>query len=69
MREWDRLLSQTDITLSLLRSARVNPKLSAYAYLFGQFDYNKTPLVLPGTEVVAHTKVSKRASWQLNGEQ
>ena len=69
MRESDRLLPQTEIRLNLLRSARVNPKLSAYVYLFGQFDYNKTPLVPPGTRVVAHTKVSKRASCQLNGEQ
>ena len=69
MREWDRLLVQAELTLNLLRSSRVNPKLFAYAYLFGQFDYNKTPLVPPGTKVVAHTKTSKRASWELNGEQ
>lgn len=69
MREWGRLLVQAELTLNLLHSARVNPKLSAYAYLFGQFDYNKKPIVPPGTKVVAHTKVSKRASWELNGEQ
>ena len=33
--EWDRLIPQANITLNLLRSARVNPKLSAYAYIFG----------------------------------
>ena len=62
-------MPQTEIPLNSLCSARVNPKLSAYPYLFGQFDYNKTPLVPPRTRVVAHTKVSKRASWQLNGGQ
>ena len=46
-REWDRLLVQSELTLNLLRAARANPKLSAWAYLFGQFDYNKTPLVPP----------------------
>ena len=37
--------------------------------MFGQFDYNKTPLVPPGTNVVAHTHPSIRASWQMHGEQ
>ena len=35
IQEWDRLLPQATITLNLLRNARVNPKLSSYAYLFG----------------------------------
>ena len=34
--EWDRLLKQAEIALNLLRQARQNTKLSAYAYLFGQ---------------------------------
>ena len=68
LKEWDRLLLQVEITLNLLRSARVNPRLSAYAYLFGEFDYNKTPLVPPGTKLVAHNKPSNRSSWALNGE-
>ena len=29
--EWDRLTQQANITLNLLRTARFNPKLSAYA--------------------------------------
>ena len=69
IREWDRLLTQAELTLNLLQTARVNPSLSAYAYLFGNFDYNRTPLVPLGTKVVAHTKTSKRASWELNGKQ
>ena len=66
--EWDRLLPQAVITLNLLRAARINPNLSAYAYVFGQFDYNRTPLVPPGTQVVAHNKPNHRATWALNGE-
>ena len=69
MREWDRLLYQVEFTLTLLRSAKANSNLSAYAYLFGEFDYNKTPIVPPGTRVVAHTKPQQQASWELNGEQ
>ena len=44
IQEWDRLLEQANLTLNLLRSARCNPKLSAWAYLFGEFDFNATPL-------------------------
>jgi hypothetical protein len=42
--EWDRILPQAELTLNLLRSSRVNPKLSAHAYLHGNFDFNKTLL-------------------------
>ena len=66
--EWDRLICQAVLTLNLLRSARINPNLSAYAYVFGQFDYNRTPLAPPGTKVVAHDTPDKRATWALNGE-
>ena len=41
--EWDQLVKQGEITLNLLRNSRVNPGLSAWAYLQGQFDYNATP--------------------------
>ena len=52
--QWDRLLKQAEITLNLLRNANRNSKLSAYAYLFGTFDFNKTPMAPPGIKVVAH---------------
>ncbi len=66
--EWDRLLFQATTTLNLLRNSRVNPKLSAYAYLFGNFDYNKTPLVPPGTKVIIHRKPQQRATWDFHGK-
>jgi hypothetical protein len=50
-------LFQVELTLNVLHSSRVNPKLLAYAYyLNGHFDFNKTPLAPPGTKVVIHTK-------------
>ena len=67
--EWNRLLPQAEITLNLLQSARVNPWLSAYVYIFGEFDFNKTPLVPPDTKVVAHTKVCNRKTWEVNQEE
>jgi hypothetical protein len=67
--EWDQLLFQVELTLNLLKSSRVNPKLSAYAYLNGNFDFNKTPLAPPGTKVVVHLKPDQRASWAYHGKE
>ena len=64
----DRLFEQADITLNLLRSARSNPKLSAYAYMFGEFNFAATPLAPPGTKIVAHIKPNQRRTLKLNGE-
>ena len=64
--EWDRLLDQAVLTLNLLQTSRVNPKLSSHAYLFGNFDFNKTPLAPPGTRVVVHEKPQQRASWDFH---
>ena len=55
--QWDHLLPQAILTLNLLRSARSNPALSAWAYLFGLFDYNRTPIAPPGMKVIAQVKM------------
>jgi hypothetical protein len=60
---WDKLLEQAILTLNLLRGSRVNPKLSAWAQLFGTFDYNATPLAPPGINVLVHDKPQDRDSW------
>ena len=67
LREWDRLITQAEIILNLLRNSRMNPKLSAYAYLFGPYDFNRYPLAPPGTKVVVHAKPSDRTSWGFHG--
>ena len=51
----------------MLCSARVNPNMSAYTYLFGEFDLNATPLAPPGIRVVSHTNSKVRGTWQPNG--
>lgn len=60
---WDRLILQGVITLNLLRASRVNPRLSAYAQVFGQFAFNDTPLAPPGCHVMVHEKPHLRESW------
>ena len=56
------------MTLNMLRASRVNPNISAYAYLFGEFDFNVTPLAPPGTRVVAHIKPVVRETWAPNSK-
>lgn len=63
MHLWDRIIPQAVISLNLMRASRINPKLSAYAQVFGQFSYNATPLAPPGTHVLVHVKPSLRDSW------
>ena len=65
--EWDRLLPQCEITLNLLRASRINPKVLAYNSIFGIYNFNKTPLAPPGTQVVVHEKVNNRKTWALRG--
>ena len=67
--EWDRLLPQAFLTLNLLRTSRVNPNLSAYAVMNGQFDFGATPLAPPGTKVLVHHKPSHRHSWDPHGQE
>jgi hypothetical protein len=64
---WDTLLPQATLSLNLLQTSRINPQLSAYAQLFGNFDYNRMPLAPPGTKVVAHKKANKCSSWAPHG--
>ena len=67
IRKWDRLLSKWVITLNLLRNFRVNPALSEYAYLFGPYDFNKSPMAPPVTCVIVHDKPVKLTVWVHHG--
>ena len=42
----DRLIKHAVVTLNILRSSRINPLLSAYNQLYGNFYFNTTPLIL-----------------------
>ena len=64
--EWDSLIPQTILTLNLLHNANVAPKISAYAYHHGPFDYGRMPLAPIGCAVQFHVKPGRRRTW---GEQ
>ena len=67
LQEWEQLLPQCELTLNLLRTSSLNPNLSAWEYLFGVFDYRKTPLVPPGTKIVVLLKPEEHPTWHFNG--
>ena len=60
---WDSLILQANIMINLLRSLQINPKLLAYAQIFGQFDYNATPLAPPGYKCIVHDKPTAYKTW------
>ena len=59
---WDQLLPQAELTLNLLRQARVQPDISAWKFLMGVFNYYSTPLGTLGCPVMIHKKTSNRNS-------
>ena len=63
MKLWDRLLLQAELTLNLLRQSNTTPTISAYAHLYGPFDYNRMPLAPLGCPVQIHEPPAKRGTW------
>ena len=53
------------MTLNMLRSSRINPKLSAYNQIWGNF--NTTPMAPPGCRVVVHKSSETRGTWTSHG--
>ncbi len=58
-----RLLPQAEHTLNMLRSARVAPNVSAYAYLWKQHNFNANPFAPLGCKVEAHIQPAVRETW------
>ena len=54
--QWDRLIDVAVLTLNMMRASRINPKKSSYNGIWGNFDFNKTPLAPPGCLIVAHKR-------------
>jgi hypothetical protein len=68
MHLWQRLLLQAVITLNMLRTSRINPKLSASTHIFGQYDFNRAPMAPPGTRIIAHETPNRRSTWDPHGQ-
>jgi hypothetical protein len=68
MHLWDILLPQAVITLNILRTSRINPKLSAATHIYGQYNFNRAPMAPPGTGIVAHETPNRRLTWAPHGQ-
>jgi hypothetical protein len=68
MHLWDIILPQAVITLNMLRTSRINPKLSAATHIFGQHDYNRAPMAPPGTRIIANETPGRRQTWAPHGQ-
>jgi hypothetical protein len=58
---------QDVMTLNMCPPSQINPKLSAYQQVWGNFDFNKTPLAPPGCKVVVHEIAMVRGAWACHG--
>jgi hypothetical protein len=68
MHMWDRLLPQVILTLNMLLTSRINPKISAATHLDGQYEYNRAPMAPPGTIIIAHETPNRRCTWATHGQ-
>ena len=60
---WADILPQAKHTLNLLRQSQRLPSVSAYAYLYGQHNYDKLPFAPLGCRVEAHMMPTTRETW------
>jgi hypothetical protein len=56
------------MTLNMLRTSRINPKLSAVSHIFGQYDFKRAPMAPPGTRTFAHETPERRRTWAPHGQ-
>jgi hypothetical protein len=68
MHLWGRLLPQAVITLNMLRTSRINPKLLAATHIFGQYDFNRAPMAPPGARIIAHETPNRRSTCVPHGQ-
>jgi hypothetical protein len=53
--------------MNLMRPSRINPLISAYTQIHGEFDYYKTPIAPVGCKVLVHDRTNELASWDNHG--
>jgi hypothetical protein len=64
---WDLMIPQIVLVMNLMRPSRINPLLSAYTQLHGEFDFNRTPIAPIGCKVIVHDRRNERGSWDNHG--
>ena len=64
LQDW--LLPQAESTLNMIHQTNIAPTVLAYAYMNGQHDYNKIPMVPIGFAALIHLKPDIRKTWDSN---
>ena len=64
----DLLITQTEMTLNLLRQSTLNTATSEWAHLNGPISYNHAPVGPLGWKVIIHQKTNARPSWYFRGK-
>ena len=64
---WQPLLTQTEVTLNLLRQETLDPSISEWAYFHGPFNYDTILLVLLGCHIISHKNTGIRNLWDFCG--
>ena len=62
------MLPQLDMQVNMLRQSNVTPKVSAWAHLHGQHDFNRHPLAPLGIEVRSYVPPHKRKTWSVKSQ-
>ena len=60
---WCQVISQAERQLLLLSQTNINTKISSYAYVYVQHDYNAAPFVPIGMESLVHDKPNQRKTF------
>ena len=53
--------------MNLLQTSITKPRLSAYAQIFGTFDFNAMPIAPPKKKIIAHKKQNQHYTWKKHG--
>ena len=51
-----------------MRRSNLHPQLSAYAHMYGNFNYDATPMAPAGTKAIIYNSADTRGSWDQRGE-
>ena len=65
---WCRLLDQVDFSVNIVRPCRMNPLLSAWAAMEGEYHFDATPIAPPGSEMLMHEKPNRRRTFGYNAK-
>ena len=61
---WCQLLRHAEHQLNLLRKSRTNPKISAFAEMYGSHNYGSHAWAVLGSAIEVHVMPSKRRTWE-----